>query len=145
MGDELPPSNTFGHAFQGANGLQASVTWAESQNGCQPKAPLPLRDYCRDSFRYIIYACDDRNRAESYGGAFIDNDQYGCVRWWLGADSSAMPRARLAMNAINTTVEESEKLKPAQQAMLVKVLDQLEPELPKLKREKVEQFRRGHL
>jgi chitinase len=152
VADELSPSNTFGHAIRGRNGLLASVTWATSQTGCKPKAPLPLRDYCRDSFRYIVYSCDNNNRDQSYGGAYIDDDVYGCVRWWLGAELSPMLRERkpptMTDAVMNTTVvveDAPKELKPAQQAKLLDLLDELEVELPRLDREKVEGFRRGHL
>lgn len=134
IAEELPPSNTFGHAVRSPNGILASVTWADEQGGCQPKSPLPLGDYCADTFRYIIYSCDDFDREESYGGAFVDNAEYGCVRWWLGKDS-------LSTLIESTSLERPEQLSREEQSVVMDMLAHLEPELPRVDAGEIEDFR----
>lgn len=122
VADSLSPDNTFGHAFQGAGGLIASVTWAKNQDGCQPKADNPLGDYCRDTFRWMISECDDFDRDASYGGAFVDNADYGCVEWYLGIDSENLQKRDVAAGQLKS------------EDMLLDMVGSLEPELPRLSR-----------
>ena len=124
--DELPPSNTFGYVSRDPKGLVASVTWAKNQDGCAPKAPVPIRrdNWCRDTFRELLFTCNPAPGNEVYGGAFVEsNINYGCVRWWIGADST-QPLQAMARG--------SQELTGSDLQTHLDNLDAMEPELPRL-------------
>jgi len=127
VSDNLSPSNTFGYAFRGKTGLLASITWAENQSGCSPKAAMPLHEFCEETFLMLLDKCDPSSRVPMYGGAFVDNIDYGCVTWWLGLDSTA----RLRQEVQNSV----EIIEPSEQAALLGKLAKIELELPRLMRE----------
>ncbi|KEZ46317.1 hypothetical protein SAPIO_CDS0615 [Scedosporium apiospermum] len=131
VGDVLPPSNTFGYAFRGDGGILASVTWVDDQSGCQPKTDVPIRwdNWCLDTFRELLQTCDPfPGDTGARGSAFIDNSQYGCVRWWIASDSLENLRLRLSRAAVRRAVTmvvgvEVEAVKAE--------LDAIEPALPR--------------
>ncbi|EFE38231.1 hypothetical protein TRV_07102 [Trichophyton verrucosum HKI 0517] len=129
IADLLPTSNTFGYALRGNNGLVASVTWAQDQTGCSLKFDLPLNTYCAYMFKAMLDACGDLNSDKAYGGAFVDKSKYGCVTWWLGADSTASQDRLLTLGQQSRILTQPEK--EAHREMLAT----LEPELPRLKKE----------
>ncbi|KAH7317126.1 hypothetical protein B0I35DRAFT_461621 [Stachybotrys elegans] len=85
--EELPPENTFGFAVRGPSGLVASVTWADNQEGCAPRAAMPLEDFCLDALQWIGMHCDEF-ADDSYGGAYVENWDWGCVEWFIGDDNT---------------------------------------------------------
>jgi hypothetical protein len=85
--DELAPDNEHGFVWGDPRSLQLSVRWAEDQSGCQPITAQPMGDYCWQTFRDFLLACDGSHDQDAwYGGGFVDNYDYGCVQWVVGHD-----------------------------------------------------------
>lgn len=86
---DLDPGNTLGYVSKNeGSGLVGMVSWAEDQDGCPDKSDVELGDNCLDALRYIGMQCGDFDDPDkSYGGAFIENVDEGCVEWFIGIDS----------------------------------------------------------
>lgn len=115
-GNTLTPGQVNGYTetYQNANGVSAvaAVSWAENQAGCQPKKDYPLSpDLCITAFDIIGVQCKtlacqyflsilrkvslttllyvgapDPNA--QYGGGWVDDYQFGCILFTLGASAS---------------------------------------------------------
>ncbi len=131
VADALNPTNTFGHALRGPDDLLVAVTWANSQDGCPPQQDVPLRDWCVDTFKTLILACD--NPDDAYGGAFVEkNDGYGCVEWWLG--TSALSSSTKRIKAREGEEPWHEVTDGQELAEVAEMLARVEPTLPRLAR-----------
>ncbi|RYP46403.1 hypothetical protein DL768_007370 [Monosporascus sp. mg162] len=75
----------------------------------------------------MLLACDLPLGEPYYGGAFVDKADYGCVRWWMGADTSA-PLAQVPDQG-------PQPLPPPEQEAHLQQVSELEPQLPRITRE----------
>lgn len=114
-GNTLTPGqvNGFDDTYQNANGVtvSAAVSWAKDQAGCQPKKDYPLSpEACTASFDIIGSQCKtlpcqclsilrevgltillyigQPDPDTQYGGGWVQDDQYGCILFTLGAPAS---------------------------------------------------------
>ncbi|TGJ81725.1 hypothetical protein E0Z10_g7044 [Xylaria hypoxylon] len=97
--DALEPDDVRGLVFRGPGYMIQSVTWAQDQGGCSPKANVPLDDWCYGTIEAILISCDFEREGEAgraFGGGVVeDSEDYGCVTWYVGADLSRGPGARI--------------------------------------------------
>ncbi|KAJ0426708.1 hypothetical protein BJY00DRAFT_1086 [Aspergillus carlsbadensis] len=88
ISEELSPDNQLGYVLGDPRSLQVYLIWADDQSGCQPRSTMPMGDYCWDTFRQTLLACESLFEPDDwYGAAFIDNSDYGCVEWSAVHDS----------------------------------------------------------
>ncbi|RYP69856.1 hypothetical protein DL771_005867 [Monosporascus sp. 5C6A] len=126
--EPLSPSNTFGYASRDSRtGVLLSVTWADDQTGCKAKSEMPMGEWCIDTISIMLLACDLQLGEPYYGGAFVDNADYGCVRWWMGADTSAQ--------LVQVPDQGPQSLPPPDKEAHLQQVSELEPELPRIVRE----------
>ncbi|RYO88204.1 hypothetical protein DL764_008763 [Monosporascus ibericus] len=126
--EPLSPSNTFGYASRDSQtGVLVSVTWADDQTGCKAKSEMPMGEWCIDTISIMLLSCDLQLGEPYYGGAFVDNADYGCVRWWMGADTLA---------ALAPVPDQGpQPLPPSEQEAHLEQVSELEPQLPRISRE----------
>lgn len=97
--DVLTPDDVRGLVFRGPGYMIQSVTWATDQSGCSPKADVPIGDddWCYGTIEGILIYCDFEPEGDTdrvFGGGVVeDSEDYGCVTWYVGADSSRGPGA----------------------------------------------------
>jgi chitinase len=130
----LSPDNTYGYASRGADNFLVSVTWAKNQDGCAPKADVPMYDFCIDTFwNGIVAGCDGVNDGPYFGGAFVEkNSVFGCVQWWVGTLPSNSAQLSKRLNPTLDGVVHITDL--AEQQALEEFLERMEPDLPMIVR-----------
>ncbi|RYO82678.1 hypothetical protein DL766_008243 [Monosporascus sp. MC13-8B] len=125
--EPLSPSNTFGHASRDSRtGVLLSVTWADDQTGCKAKSEVPMGEWCIDTISIMLLSCDLPLGEPYCGGAFVDNADYGCVRWWMGADT-LVPFPQVPDQG-------PQPLPPSEQEAHLGQVSELEPQLPRIAR-----------
>lgn len=87
---DLNSGNALGYVSKNEDsGLVGMVSWAKIQDGCPDKSNVELGDNCLDALQYIGMQCGDFDDPDdSYGGAFIEKVDEGCVEWFIGIDTA---------------------------------------------------------
>ncbi len=95
----LSPDNTLGYVSRNdGSGLVGYIRWAADQKRCKKRdTNVGLGDYCQDSMHFIGDSChDDKAPDQAYGGAYVEDMEFGCIEWFLGVDS---PKNNLKMGS----------------------------------------------
>ncbi|KAB8217239.1 hypothetical protein BDV33DRAFT_232960 [Aspergillus novoparasiticus] len=80
------PPYTYVYSDPSGTNVIGSVQWAPDQSGCKPEKEVEMKIHCETSIEHCFSKC--RNPTEGYGGAFIENQGFGCIQWMLYGQKS---------------------------------------------------------
>ncbi|RAQ46302.1 factor for adipocyte differentiation [Aspergillus flavus] len=80
------PPYTYVYSDPSGTNVIGSVQWAPDQSGCEPEKEVEMKIHCETSMEHCFSKC--RNPTEGYGGAFVENQGFGCIQWMLYAQKS---------------------------------------------------------
>ncbi|KAE8167238.1 hypothetical protein BDV40DRAFT_284981 [Aspergillus tamarii] len=80
------PPYTYVYSDSSGTNVIGSVQWAPDQSGCKPEKEVEMKIHCESAMEHCFSKC--RNPTEGYGGAFVENQGFGCIQWILYAQKS---------------------------------------------------------